>query len=169
MSEKKSDAKELKPIDSAVLAISEKIQKDLKIDAATGTPVESEKLDTAYVDAAKEHNFDEDFIKRFRHFDELFHAGAAHAVGMKAIPAYVENKELQGVKVPFKLTGRDKMVVSSKRVSTFPNPQNREEPIQTYGDIYVATSLAAGNKNHQLYGNVHSQVRTATAAALKDL
>lgn len=164
MSEKKSETKELKPIDPTVLSISEKIQKDLKIERETGTPAEG-----VYLELAKEHDLDEDTIKRVRQFDELFYAGAGHAVGMKSIPVYKEHKDVTGIKVPFKLTGRDKMVVASKRHTSNVNPQNREETIDTYGAITTATYLAAGNKDSSNFGSIYQHVKAATSAALKDL
>ena len=160
-----SEKKELKAIDPEVLAISE-LNKGNKFNTdGTGELGNSE----IYIEAAKLHGITEEDIKKQRNFDELFSAGVYHSVGMDAIPFFKENPEVAQVKVPVKLTGRDKAVVTIKRHVTTVNPKNREETTEHYGTGFYVTHFSAGNKDAGAFGVVYQHVKNEAAAALKDL
>ena len=160
-----AEKKELKAIDPQVLEISA-LSKNNKFNAdGTGELTNPD----IYIEAAKLHGLTEESIKQHRTFDELFSAGVYHAVGMDAIPFFKENPEVTQVKVPVKLTGRDKALVTIRRQVTTVNPKNREETTDHFGTGYYVTHLSAGNKDSGAFGNVYQHVKNAAAEALKDL
>lgn len=162
----KEVTKELKPISDLVQQMSDKIMAELTFQKDGGTDLK----DTAiYLTLAKDAELDEATIKKVRTFDDNFNAAANHAVGMGAIPIYVENPEVKDVTVEFKMTGRDRIIVESTRHQTFPNQKDRENPHQVYGSVRSIIETSLNNKNAGQYGVVVSHVKAAAAAALKDL
>lgn len=166
MSEQATATKELKPISELVLEMSKKITEQLTINKDGSTELKDEGI---YLTLAKDAKLDEATIKKVRSFDDNFNAAANHAVGMGAIPIYIENAETKEVNATFKMTGRDRITVESVRHQTFPNQKDRDQPHQVYGATRSIIEMSLNNKNAGQYGVVVGHIKTAAASALKDL
>lgn len=160
------EKKEIKPISDLVQDWSKKINDQLSFDKQ-GVP--SLKDEAIYLALAKESDLDEATIKKVRTLDDNFTAAACHALGTAAIPIYVENADVKEVSLTFKMTGRDRMIVESMRHQTFPNQKDRDQPHQVYGAVRAIHEMSLNNKNAGQYGIVVQTVKSAAAAALKDL
>jgi hypothetical protein len=162
----KEVTKELKPISEMVQQMSDKIKAELTFNADGTTVLKDEGI---YLTLAKEAELDEATIKKVRVFDDNFNAAANLAVGMGAIPVFVDNKETTEVNATFKMTGRDRITVEAIRHQTFPNQKDRDQPHQVYGATRSVIEMSLNNKNAGQYGVVVQHVKSAAAAALKDL
>ncbi len=162
-----AEVKELKVIDPVILEMSSFVNGRLAL-KEDGTNAQEGNI---ILDLAAKENLTEETIKHV--FDFIGRAAAAtgHSVGMGSIPIYEADKEkkLEGLSVTFPITGRDKLVVQSKRHTTSFNPKDRTQTIDTFGGISAVLETNLGNRNSGYFGAVAQNVKHAAAAALRDL
>lgn len=156
--------KTLKPVHDEIIILRDEYKKHVDIKDKTIVPHEN-----AVIKVAETQGLNEETLEKVRVFYENSAAALGLLVGGEAIPIYVEDKEVQSVQATFPTTGKDKLVVTSKRVVNSPNIKDRTQVHQSFGPVTVIMEQSLGNKNSGKFGVVYNHVRNAAAEALRDL
>jgi hypothetical protein len=171
-----SEATKLKDIPQDIIDAAHKMASSVKWDAeeikkaedGNYTPVIDEGVWLNFVKDETELSADQ--LNDLRKANEKFVAVAGHAIGFGAVDnVYNVNDKITGVLATFGTTGRDSIVIESKRHTATPNPRNREEIIDSYGTIRAIVNTSLENKKAGYFGTVASHVKNYAEEALKNL
>lgn len=147
-----------------VLTMSEKIRKEMSIEK-DGTVIMKDGIYYDCLPVGISREIDE-LVRKNR---EVFSAAAGHAVGMSSISAYKGNKGLESISATFPMSGKDKLIIQSKRQSTHVNPRDRSATVESFGSIKAVIETSMGNKDSGHFAAVSRFVKNAAADALRDL
>jgi hypothetical protein len=137
-----SETKDLNP---EVLALSEKMRKDIFIDSDGKPSVEKTIFEKNLPDG-----LDYDTVKQVRQYSTNFVAAGAHASGMAAIDAMVGNKKIDQVVVELPMCEKDRVTYSVDRKKTIIDHLHDKQEITKYGQVGVTLEVHGAKNAGQL-------------------
>jgi hypothetical protein len=91
-----------------------------------------------------------DVVNKIEKHNGNFIAASTYALGRVGTKALAENKKLDTVETVIKMGGRNVLGLTMERQRTYPNPQDKENPIVKHGVIAVNYDIVADNNSGQL-------------------
>lgn len=161
MSEK-TEKIELKP---ATLAVSEQIRKLAETDKKTGATTVPVAAFEAVLATKHDGKYGADDVKNILNVVKEFGAGSIHAAGVIGVPILAKNKDLAETTFTAELPGSNNAVnVGVRREKQSFNPQDRDNPIITYGATDFHLQLSAGKAKSGEIGRARKFVSNLAAA-----
>lgn len=151
-------------VDEKVVAMAKIFEKDVTVEK-DGTVIIK---DGVYFDCLPE-GITKEFDEQHRAFRETFAAAASYVVADKALKAYVVNKDLEEVSATFPTSGRDKLIVQSRRTVSTVNPKDRTQTFINHGVLRTIPQTSYADKDTGMMGTVFKFAKEAAGAALRDL
>lgn len=137
-----TDTKDLNP---ELLALSEKMRKDILIDS-DGKPT----VEKTIFEKNLPEGLDYDTVKQVRQYSSNFVAAGAHAAGVLAIDAMVGNKKIDQVIVELPMCEKDKVTYSIDRKKTIIDHLHDKQEITKYGQVGVTLEVHGAKNAGQL-------------------
>lgn len=134
--------KELTP---ELLALSEKMRKDILIDNEGKPTVEKSIFEKNLPDG-----LDYSTVCQVRQYSSDFVAAGAHASGMNAIDAMAGNKKIEQVVVELPMCEKDRVTYSIDRKKTIVDHLHDKQEITKYGQVGVSVEIHGAKNAGQL-------------------
>ena len=136
-----------------VLALSDKIYTGLSanVDTTTGVaPSDKDIFKDTLHDTGLPEVVTVELVESIDTHIGKFIAASAHAIGRVGIEAMTANKELKTVETVIKMAGKNQLGLEVERNHVYPNPKNKDEPIEKFGVVSVTYDITADNNSGQL-------------------
>jgi len=145
-----------------VLELADRIEAALNVDNKTGM--------APAADDIYEQTLPEDvtmtLVNKIEKHNANFIAASTYALGRVGTKALAGHKKLDSVETVIKMGGKNELHLTMERQRTYPNPQDKENPIVKHGVISVNYDIVADNNAGQLK-IARSLINDLAADALK--